>query len=279
MFDRVGIVGVGLIGASIGLALKQRKLCKSILGIGRRLSTLDTAVHIGAVDEISIGINESLAAVELLIVCTPVDRVAEHVEQALPFLGMASLITDAGSTKANIVRRLEKHPRARRRFVGSHPLAGSEKSGPAAARADLFVGRTCVMTPAESTDSEVARKIKNLWISLGMRVVERTPEEHDQLLGTTSHLPHLIATTLARTLQESDQLFAGSGFRDTTRIAAGDPEVWTAIFSCNRTACLEALAVFQQRLNEIQDALQEQDQVKLRELLTDGKQRRDALGT
>lgn len=279
MFNRVGIVGVGLIGASIGLALKQRKLCKSVLGIGRRISSLDTAIQVGAVDEISLTLDDCLSEVDLLIVCTPVDLVASHVERALSFLPLRSLITDAGSTKANIVRRLEKVDGARRRFVGSHPLAGSEKSGPAAGRADLFVGRTCVITPTETSDRDAVWNIRHLWVSLGMRVVEQTPEEHDRMLGATSHLPHLVASALACTLNDSDRLFTGTGFRDTTRIAAGDPDVWRAIFMANRQALLEALAGFKSKISDFETALASSDQDRLKELLTDGKQRRDSLGT
>lgn len=267
-----------MIGASIGLALKQRKLCDSILGVGRRLSSLDAALRVGAVDEVRTQLDQALSSVDLLIVCTPVDQIATHVERSLPFLSPRALITDAGSTKAEIVRRLEKVDGARHRFVGSHPLAGSEKSGPSAGRADLFVGKTCVITPVETSTRDAVWNVRHFWISMGMRVIERTPEDHDRLLGVTSHLPHLVASALARTLKDEDRLFTGTGFRDTTRIAAGDPDVWNAIFSANRTALLDALGEFQSQLDQFQQALISNDQVKLKELLADGKQRRDALG-
>ncbi|MGL4462727.1 MAG: prephenate dehydrogenase, partial [Planctomycetia bacterium] len=163
-------------------------------------------------------------------------------------------------------------------FVGSHPIAGSHKSGPAAGDPDLFRDRLCVVTPTERTEENVVERAIHFWRGFGMNVEQRTPEEHDRILGRTSHLPHLTAAALAGVVDPGDLPFAGGGFRDSTRIAAGDPDLWTPILLQNREAMLRALGDLQHRLNDFRSALAASNAAALRKLLSDGKQRRDALG-
>jgi prephenate dehydrogenase len=190
-----------------------------------------------------------------------------------------ALFTDAGSTKGTIVRELDGRLPAHVRFVGAHPLAGSEKQGAENARADLFDGRVCVLTPTATTDAAAVERATLFWQTLGCVIKRLTPEEHDLALATTSHLPHVVAAVLAAQLPSKWTPFAATGFRDTTRVAAGDPALWTAIARENAPALSLALDLFDQRLQELRRAVLDQDDDALTDLLTAGKKVRDALGS
>jgi prephenate dehydrogenase len=208
-----------------------------------------------------------------------VDRIAEQVLSAAPACPGAALLTDAGSTKAKIVAAIEDKLGDGATFVGSHPLSGSEKRGPEHAEADLFVNRWTVVTPTPRTDPKAVERTKAFWEALGARVRLMSPEEHDRALAVTSHLPHVAACALAGILApELHELTAG-GFRDSTRVAAGDPALWSAIFAHNRQAILDALAHFSDRLQEFRLALQNGDARAIDDLLTRAKKARDALGS
>jgi prephenate dehydrogenase len=279
VFDSVAIVGVGLIGASIGMALKRRGLCRRVLGIGRRAESLETARQRGAIDVYTLDFGPELSDFDLVILCAPVDRIPELAERAAPFLDSKTTITDAGSTKAEIVRQIESRLPRTFHFVGSHPLAGSEKRGPQAACDRLFEGKTCVVTPTPASDPNVVSAVTKFWMSLGMRVVLLDPDWHDAILARTSHLPHLVASALACSLGVSDTPLVASGFRDTTRIASSDPDIWSPIFAQNGAALLAALDRFEIHLHEFRSALNEHDLITLRRLLQKAKDCRDALGS
>ncbi|MFO0947466.1 MAG: prephenate dehydrogenase/arogenate dehydrogenase family protein [Planctomycetota bacterium] len=279
MFDCVGIVGVGLIGASIGLSLKERGLCGRVLGFGRSVESLRAAERIGAIDAGHVGLSDDLKSAQLVVICAPVDRIVDLTIDATAFTAPEALITDAGSTKARIVAALTERLPPHIQFVGSHPIAGREKTGPTAALADLFKGKTCVVTPVERTPLNVIAQVSQFWDSLGMDILILPPDRHDELLARTSHLPHLIASALASLLGDDEKPLAGSGFRDTTRIAAGSPELWTAIFEQNRPALLKSLDEYTRRLEKFRAALESNDSATLKELLSDGKSKRDALGS
>jgi prephenate dehydrogenase len=283
LFAGVGIVGVGLLGGSIGLALKLRGLCPRVVGVApkfpRAETDLDAALRRGAIDERAIEFDSTLGSLELVVVCTPVDRIANDVVSVCSHLGPEAVVTDVGSTKAELVREISARLPRERRFVGSHPLAGSEKSGPEAASAFLFDGRTCVVTPSESAAPEVVERVSAFWRALGMTVLYKTPEEHDRIVSRTSHLPHLAAAVLASLVKESDRPFAGNGLRDATRIAAGGPDLWTAIFRHNRAALLDALAGFESSLASVHNALEREDYAFLNQWLTKAKRDLDAMGS
>jgi prephenate dehydrogenase len=190
-----------------------------------------------------------------------------------------ALLTDAGSTKGNIVRDLDGKLPDHMKFVGAHPLAGSEKQGVENATADLFDGRVCVITPTANSSAWAIERATLFWQTLGCEVKQLTPEEHDLALATTSHLPHMIAALLAAQLPKKWMPFAATGFRDTTRVAAGDPSLWTAIARENAAPLSLALERFDQRLKELRDAVLNQDEDALIDLLTAGKKVRDALGS
>lgn len=277
--DTIAIVGVGLIGGSIGLAAKKRGLAERIVGVGRDLAHLEQARRLGAIDHGTLDLAEAVRGAVLVIFCTPVDRIAAQVRDAIACTSKPAIFTDAGSTKRAVVAAVEALRLGRVRFVGGHPLAGSEKKGVEHANADLFVNRLTILTQTEATRKTALTAVKLFWQELGARVEIMTPDEHDRAVGLTSHLPHLVAAALAGILPHEWHDLAASGFRDTTRIAGGDPEVWTPIFQQNRTAVLAALEQLAERLHQFRQALTQEDVARVDQLLTQGKRMRDALGS
>jgi prephenate dehydrogenase len=278
--DTLTIVGVGLIGGSVGLAAKSRGLARRVVGVGRDERTLARAVAVGAIDSFTTSLADGASAADLVVVCTPVDRVAADVLTAANTAPPRSVVTDAGSTKGNIVRAIhgKMSPKAAP-FVGSHPLAGSEKKGAAHSRADLFTDRLVVVTPTADTDQEAASVVELFWQSLGAQVIRMDPFEHDEALAATSHLPHAAASGLAAATPVGWLGLTAGGFRDTTRIAGADPELWAAIFEANRDAVLAAADRFADRMAEFRRVLEAGDRAGLVRWLTDGKKVRDALGS
>jgi prephenate dehydrogenase len=278
-YDTIAIVGVGLIGASIGMAARERKIAGKVIGIGRTKKTLEVARERGAIDELTTTLATGVKQADLVIVCTPVEQIAAHVREAAEAARQGVLITDAGSTKCDILDALGDSLPLGATFVGSHPLAGSEKTGPAAARADLFVERVVVVTPTPLSPKPAIAAISEFWQALGARVIEMTPEKHDAAVAATSHAPHAVATALAAaTPPEVLELVAG-GWLDTTRVAAGDPELWRQILLSNRDHSLRALAKFAKVLTQLRQALKNRDGEALRLILEAGKQTRDAVGS
>jgi cyclohexadieny/prephenate dehydrogenase len=273
------IVGVGLIGGSIGLAAQRRKVAARIIGAARRQASLNQALAIGAIHEGSVNLATAVQHADVAVFCTPVDRIAEQILDLAPRCAPGTLLTDAGSTKAAIVRSVEGRLPEGITFVGSHPLAGSEKRGAEHADADLFQDRLTVVTPTPTTDSSALERTRAFWQALGSRVHVMDPEEHDRALALTSHLPHLLAAALAGILPPELHPLTASGFRDTTRVAAGDPSLWTGIFAHNRLAVLNTLKQLDDRLARFREALTVGNWVALDDLLAHAKRVRDALGS
>jgi prephenate dehydrogenase len=275
--DTLTIVGVGLIGGSVGLAARERGVARHVLGVGRSSTTLDTACRLGAITAGTCDLADAARQSDLLVFCTPVDQIAGQVRTAAAVCRPGTLLTDAGSTKDTIVRSLDGTLPPHVAFVGGHPLAGSEKRGPEHARADLFDGRVVVLTPTPRTDAEAVERVGAFWKQLGAKVTLLSPQDHDDALAVTSHLPHLVAAALANTLPPHLHTLAATGFRDTTRVAAGDPDLWAAIFAQNRGAVLAAIARLADRLAAYRDAIEHDDMMMIRQLLAQAKQTRDAL--
>jgi prephenate dehydrogenase len=271
---RVAIVGVGLIGGSIALALRKRGLAKEVVGVGRRAASLDVAKAVGTIDEATTELAAGVTGADLVVVCAPVGHIAPLVEELAPHCPGA-LITDAGSTKAELVARLAHSLPKSVRFVGSHPLAGGEKSGAHWANADLFVDRKTIVTPTSSVSPSDARLVGDLWRSLGAEVHEMSPDIHDRLLASSSHLPHLVAAALSAATPADALALVARGWLDTTRIAAGDPALWQEIFAANRTNTLTALAAFEDSLAAFRRALETNNDAKLTELLAVGQRNRE----
>jgi prephenate dehydrogenase len=275
----VAIVGVGLIGGSIGLALRKRNLAHKVMGIGRRQESLRVARRVGAVTNTTTDIAKGVVDVELVIVCTPVGRIADDVRAVAAACPEGTLITDAGSAKQVIVEALDGQLPRGCRFLGSHPLAGGEKTGPGNASADLFERRVAILTPTKNTRAEDFDTLEAFWSELGSMVVQMSPDEHDRAMALTSHMPHAVAAVLATLVPDNAYRLAGAGFVDTTRIAAGDPESWVQIFFQNRDNILAALAQYEQNLRRMMTALKDSDRNAVVDLLALAKRKRDALGS
>ena len=280
--ETVAILGVGLLGGSIGLALRSRGLCRRVIGVGRRLERLQAAVQRGAVTEISTDLAAAAREAQLIVVCTPVHDVAGFVTDALRDCSPDALVTDVGSTKSRIVAEVEQWRRANLttggHFVGSHPLAGSEKTGVEYADPDLFVNRAVIVTPTAETPSDSVDAIAVFWRALGGRVRIMTADEHDDSVASISHLPHLVAAVLAAATPTDLLDLVAGGWRDTTRVASGDVELWRQIFDDNREHVLRRLDHFHSTLADFRRALHEQDDAAIRRLLEAGKTIRDAVG-
>jgi prephenate dehydrogenase len=278
-WNTVAIIGVGLIGGSIGLALRERNLAGEVVGIGRSARSLRKAEAAQAVTRTTTDMSAGVREAELCVVCTPVGSIARHVLEAAAACPERALITDAGSTKASIVRALNGALPRSVSFVGSHPLAGSEKGGCEHSRANLFEGRVVAVTPTRKTSADDLQRTADFWSSLGATVLVMSPAAHDRALAATSHLPHLVAAALARCTTAEDFPLTAGGWRDCTRIAAGDAELWTQILSDNHENVLKAIARFEKSLARFRTVLKRGETRKLTQLLEEAKKVRDAVGS
>jgi prephenate dehydrogenase len=270
------IVGVGLIGGSIALAARRRSIAARIVGVDRRPEILERARRDGLLDDAPSDLSVAASA-DLVVFCTPVDGIAAQVLEASAHCRPGTLLTDVGSTKAAIVRDLHGRLPAGVEFVGSHPLAGSEKHGPAHASAHLLEGRLVIVTPAADSTDKALSQIGAFWTALGARVQRMDANEHDRALALTSHLPHLLSSALAGILSPELYHLTATGFRDTTRLAAGQPALWSAIFRANREHLLTALECLEAQLRQFRQTLLDDDRAALETLLSQGKKVRDEL--
>lgn len=276
-FDTLVVVGVGLLGGSIALAARQRGIVRRVIGVGRTAPRLEQARDARVLDDVSTDLVAAAAQADLLIFATPVNLIVAGVQEVASACRPGTLITDVGSTKAHLCRELSAGLPDSTTFIGSHPLAGSEKQGWEHSRADLFDGRVCVVTPTESSRRDEVARITAFWQAIGMSVVEMSPEAHDRALAQTSHVPHVVASALARTLAIENRSLAATGFADTTRIAAGDPNVWVPILLDNRDAVLASLDEFSNQVAALREALIRGDADEIRRLWEQGKAIREQL--
>lgn len=273
------IHGVGLLGGSIGLAVRSRNLAERVMGLGRNEQRLKTALAMGALDEYTTDVKTACRECDFAVVCLPVGLIPAAVLELAEHLPPQALITDVGSTKAILVRSIAEGLAKRKSpiFIGSHPMAGSEKTGVEFARADLYEGAACILTPQDETPKEAMDTMESFWKQLGARVYHLSPELHDQLVASVSHVPHLAAAALARILGavgESEPVaydLIGEGFRDTTRIAAGDPVMWRDICLDNRQAISDALQEFIRQLDHIRTLIQTGQAGEIEKILSEGK--------
>ncbi len=272
------VVGVGLIGGSLAAAVKERGLATRVIGVGRNVSKLAGAVDRGLLDEVTSDLTWAARQSDLIVFCTPVDRVVAGVREAAVACRCGTLITDAGSTKAEICEALETGLPPGVEFIGSHPLAGSEKSGYEYSNPQLFANRVCVLTPHERTSPAGLQKLRSFWTSLEARLIEMPARAHDRAVAETSHFPHVAASVLAATLAPEHQQLAARGFRDTTRIAAGDADLWTSILLDNAEEVGRSLDKFAGILDQYRGALSRRDAVAIKQLWEHAKQIRDQLG-
>jgi len=235
--ERIAIIGVGLIGGSLGLALRRKGFDGVIEGYGRQRSTLELALQIGAVDTVSLDLEEAGGA-DVVVICTPVDVIPDMVGRIAPSAKAGCVITDVGSVKRKVVERAEAILRSANPsvpFVGGHPMAGSERSGVLAAKADLFEDARCILTPTDLTPPSALDVVREMWEFVGARTLILSPHRHDQLIAAASHLPHVSASALAETVGKMDKALdlVATGFKDVTRVASGSPKLWREILSQN----------------------------------------------
>jgi prephenate dehydrogenase len=301
LFSRVVVIGVGLIGGSIGLAVKQRKLAGSVVGLARTDELLQVPLRVGAIDWGTTDFNEAINAAdspiaetkspdsfidtplpELMVVATPVSQIPELVLKAAAAVRVGInyrnvMITDVGSTKESICSQLNVPLPNGCRFIGSHPVAGKEKSGAENADANLFENRLAIVTPTASVRDRDVGLLVRFWRELGSLVANMSPEEHDRTLARTSHLPHLLSALLADRLQLQDAKYTGPGYHSTTRLASGLPEMWRDIISNNTEAILEAIRDYENALKNLRERIEQQDWNAVAQFLEHAKQNRDYL--
>ena len=280
LFERVVIVGPGLIGGSLGAALKSANAAGRVVGVGRRAESLDLALEMGAVDEGTLDLGAAVPKADLVVLATSVGKICEQAGVVIPRMKPGAILTDVGSVKRvvcdAVTRAFAAHPDAGVRFVGSHPLCGSEQRGIRAARGDLYQEAVCVLTPTPETDPEALSKVRAMWEIAGCRVVEFPPDLHDRLLAQVSHLPHAVAACLVNAVSDEAFDLAATGFMDTTRVASGDPTLWRDVCMMNRPALAEALRAFSGELKAFADALEGGNGDALASLFSSAKTRRDA---
>lgn len=277
--SRLSILGVGLLGGSIGLAARSRISGCQVVGYGHRTETLDRALQLGAIDVATLDPAEAVSGTELVILATPVGRFERVLNQIAPHLSSAAVVTDVGSTKRSVVQLAEQALPNPARFVGSHPMAGGERAGIDAARADLFDRAMCMTTPMPQTDPTALELVESFWRILGMRVIRLSPEDHDRHLADASHLPHLLASMLVA-MQSSDSLeLAGKGFADMTRIAAGDGGLWRDILLDNADNVRDSIARLRAQLDCVEALLRPDQADALRTYLDTAAATRRALSS
>ena len=277
---RVAIVGPGLLGGSIALAVRARGL-GSVAIWARRADATAAALRDGFADVASTDLREVVSEADVVVFCTPIGAMPALAREIAPLVKPGALITDVGSAKGGLVAELAPIFRGRGRFVGSHPMAGSEQTGMRAARADLFEGAVCIVTPEAASQPEAVAAIGGFWASLGCQLRHLGPVEHDEVVALISHLPHLLAATLVNTVAASHSAaldFSGPGFRDTTRVAAGAPDMWAGILTANRDAVRKSVEAMVESLREIANILaRDAGDPALLEFLKLAKHRRDTL--
>ena len=262
LFDRLTLIGIGLIGSSIALAARAGGIAGEIVVQTRRAETLATAQRLGLGDKYTTDPAEAAAGADLVIVCVPVGAYGDVARAIGPALKDGAIVSDVGSVKAAVIELMGQHLPDGVRFVPAHPVAGTEQSGPEAGFGDLFAGRWCILTPPPGTDAAAVAAVENFWQALGSRVEIMDAEHHDLVLAITSHVPHLIAYNIVGTAADLESVtrsevmkFSAGGFRDFTRIAASDPTMWRDVFLHNKQAVLEMLGRFSEDLTALQRAI------------------------
>ncbi len=273
-YSRIAILGAGLLGGSIALAVKERKLAAEISIFDHSSEVLD---EIRRTDLTPWLFNDAAKAVEeaeLVILCTPISAMKRVMENAKSALSPFAIVTDVGSVKSPVVEIMEPLLHGAAKWIGSHPMAGSEKSGFSSARANLFENTVSIVTPTDETDPEAERSITTFWQALGAKVISLSPQIHDRYVAQISHLPHLMAASLIQTVSAESLSIIGNGFRDTTRIAAGSPELWAGILQANRFEVEKSLEIFIEIAERAKKLLAAGDENGLQEFLSQAHHRR-----
>jgi prephenate dehydrogenase len=278
--ERVTVLGVGLIGASLALAMKEKSICGHVAGYGRTEGNLLKAKERGIIDSFELDPGKACEGADLVVFATPPGRFASLAREVRDSLKEGALVMDVGSVKGGLVQEMEGLMPRGARFVGCHPIAGSERSGIEASRADLFRGARCIITKTESTDGDALREVSALWEVLGSEVTVMDPEEHDRVYALVSHVPHLLAYALVNTVAEMDGeyiKYAGQGFKDATRIAASSPDIWRDICMLNRENLLHFIELFKDNIDRLGQHLRSGEAEALESAFARAKALRDTI--
>lgn len=284
-FNKVAIIGVGLIGGSLAIVLREKGITKNIIGIGRGIKNLETAKKLGVIDEYTQDAKQGVKDADLVIIATPVASIARIVQEILPSLKSGAIITDVGSVKKSILDEIEGFLPSAIHFVAGHPIAGTENAGVEAAFPALFQNRNCIITPTEKTNKEALHKIKMLWETAGSHIVLMDALKHDKILAAVSHLPHMVAYSLVNAVADMKDFdenilnYSAGGFKDFTRIASSPPEMWRDICLLNKDAILDVIHRFQETLKKIETMIEKSDKEGLTKEFERAKEIRDSLKT
>ena len=269
---KLTLIGVGLLGGSIGLAARQRDVAGRVTGLVRRVESVEECQAVGAVDHATMDLAEAVTGADLVILCTPVGGMKAMAEAIKPHLAPDAVVTDVGSVKSSVVTEVEP---VLPRFVGSHPMAGSEQTGVTNARADLFENAVCAVTATDQSGATCVARVNEFWTALGSRVISLTAAEHDAVVARTSHLPHVLASALVNAVlgqpRDGEAVFLGTGFRDTTRLASGSPAMWRDIAMDNAPAIERAIDDLQAELATLKTALNAREVADLETFFAKGQ--------
>ena len=278
MFERVALIGLGLIGSSLSHAMRRGGIARAIVGHARTATTREAALRLGLVDAVYATAAEAVQGADLVILCTPVGTYAALAAETAPALARGAILTDVGSVKGAVLRDMAPHIPDGVHFIPGHPIAGTEHSGPESGFAELFDGRWCVLTPAAGADRAAVERLARFWTACGSNVEVMDADHHDLVLAITSHVPHLIAYNIVNTAHHLERVtdtevikFSAGGFRDFTRIAASDPVMWRDVFLNNKEAVLEMLGRFSEDLTALQRAIRYGDGETLHRLFTEAR--------
>ena len=281
LFETVAIVGPGLIGGSLGMAIRQRRLAGRVIGIGHRQVSLQEALKAGAADSVTLEAAEGVREADLVVLATPISALARLMPAIAASVKTQAVVTDVASTKQEVIATVTGALRTRPdvAYVPAHPMTGSERRGVANAHALLFERSVCILTPLPGTSAVAVRRVRELWEGVGARVCQMDPASHDHLVARISHLPHLAAVALLQTTSADEAALAGPGLTDTTRIASGDPALWRDICETNAPHITLALDAYLKVLEHLRDLVASRQFDRLQELLCEAKARRDGLIT
>jgi len=284
IIQKLAIIGVGLMGGSLALSLKNGGYVGEVIGIGRGIENLRNAFNLGIIDKYTQNLKDGVIDADVIVVAIPVESIVDIIDKAQTFMKDGAIITDVGSVKGEIVKNVDKILDSRLAFVGGHPVAGTEKSGADAAFSTLYKGSKCILTPSKSTKGEALEKIKLMWEKTGAEVIVMSTEDHDKILAAISHLPHMIAYSLVNTVDGIDDFdesiinYSAGGFKDFTRIASSSPEMWRDICSMNKTAIVDMIDRYMKELSQLKTLIEEDSHNEILDLFSKSKKARDSLG-
>lgn len=272
--EKISVVGMGLLGASVTLSIKRERAAARVVGYSHRCETRQKAQQYGVADAIAETLDQAIENADMVILATPIRTFEDYFKRMAPALKPGAIVTDVGSTKQLPHHWAAQYLPEQVRYVGSHPIAGSEKRGLEYARDDLLSGAACIVTKTSGTDPEAAKSVEQFWTQLGCKVRIMSPARHDRIFGRVSHLPHLTATALVNANTPGDMQYAGRGFIDTTRVASGPANVWADILMTNPQTCADGIDALIDQLRRIQQAIRDGDEAKLKKLLEKAAQKR-----